>query len=62
MIVRQLINELMEYPLDMEVQIELYNDHSPIRSSIADTYRSDMFDENDRINGKSYVLIYGDDI
>lgn len=52
----------MEYPLDMEVQIELYNDHSPIRSSIADTYRSDMFDENDRINGKSYVLIYGDDI
>lgn len=62
MIVKQLIEQLIEYPLDMVVQIELYNGHSPLRSSIADTYRDNMRDEYDKpINGQC-VLIYGDDI
>ncbi len=62
MTVRQLINQLMEYPLDMIVQIEIYNNYNPLRSSIADTYRTDMFDEDDKIQNKPCVIIYGDDI
>ena len=62
MIVRQLINQLMEYPLDMVVQIELYNEHNPLRSSIADTYRDNMLDEYNKTTNRQCVLIYGDDI
>lgn len=62
MTVRQLINQLMEYPLDMVVQVEIYNDHNPLRSSIADTYRDNMRDDYNKIENKQCVLIYGDDI
>lgn len=46
----------------MVVQIELYNGHNPIRSSIADTYRDNMRDEYDKVTNSQCVLIYGDDI
>lgn len=62
MTVKQLIGQLIEYPLDMVVQIELYNGHNPIRSSIADTYRDNMRDEYDKVTNRQCVLIYGDDI
>lgn len=62
MTVRQLINQLMEYPLDMVVQVEIYNDHNPLRSSIADTYRGNMRDDYNKTENKQCVLIYGDDI
>lgn len=62
MTVRQLINQLMEYPLDMVVQVEIYNDHNPLRSSIADTYRDNMRDEYNQVEREQCVLIYGDDI
>lgn len=62
MTVRQLINQLMEYPLDMVVQVEIYNDHNPLRSSIADTYRDNMRDDYNETENKQCVLIYGDDI
>lgn len=52
----------MEYPLDMVVQIELYNGHNPLRSSIADTYRDNMLDEYHKTTNRQCVLIYGDDI
>lgn len=62
MTVRQLINQLMEYPLDMVVQVEIYNDHNPLRSSVADTYRDNMRDDYNETENKQCVLIYGDDI
>lgn len=62
MTVRQLINQLMEYPLDMVVQVEIYNDHNPLRSSIADTYRDNMRDDYNKTENKQCVLIYGNDI
>lgn len=62
MTVRQLINQLMEYPLDMVVQVEIYNDHNPLRSSIADTYRDNMRDDYNKTENKQCVLIYGGDI
>lgn len=62
MTVHQLISQLFEYPLDMVVQIEFYNGHNPIRSSIADTYRDNMRDEYDKVTNSQCVLIYGDDI
>lgn len=62
MTVRQLINQLMEYPLDMVVQVEIYNDYNPLRSSIADTYRDNMRDDYHKTENKQCVLIYGDDI
>lgn len=62
MTVRQLISQLLKYPLDMVVQIELYNGHNPIRSSIADTYRDNMRDDYNKTVNKQCVLIYGDDI
>lgn len=62
MTVRQLINQLMEYPLDMVVQVEIYNDHNPLRSSIADTYCDTMRDDYNKTENKQCVLIYGDDI
>lgn len=52
----------MEYPLDMVVQVEIYNDHNPLRSSIADTYRDNMCDDYNETENKQCVLIYGDDI
>lgn len=52
----------MEYPLDMVVQVEIYNDHNPLRSSIADTYRDNMRDDYNKTEHKQCVLIYGDDI
>lgn len=58
MIVRQLINELIEYPLDMVVQIELYNGENSLKSSISATYR----DEDNPNKHKQCVLIYGDDV
>lgn len=60
MTVGQLINELMEYPLDMVVQVEIYNNYNPLRSSIADTYRDNMRDEYHKNNSKQCVVIYGD--
>lgn len=62
MTVRQLINQLIEYPLDMVVQVEIYNHYNPLRSSIADTYRDSMRDEHHKTNSKQCVVIYGDDI
>lgn len=62
MTVHQLISQLLEYPLDMVVQIELYNGYNSIRSSIADTYRDNMRDEYDKVTNSQCVLIYGDDI
>lgn len=62
MTVRQLINQLMEYPLDMVVQVEIYNNHNPLRSSIADTYHDNMHDDYNKTENKQCVLIYGDDI
>lgn len=62
MTVRQLINELMEYPLDMVVQVEIYNDFNPLRSSIAATYRDNMRDGHNKPTNEQCVLIYGDDI
>lgn len=52
----------MEYPLDMVVQVEIYNDHNPLRSSIADTYRDNMRDDYNKTENKQCVLIYGGDI
>ena len=52
----------MEYPLDMVVQVEIYNDYNPLRSSIADTYRDNMRDDYHKTKNKQCVLIYGDDI
>ena len=52
----------MEYPLDMVVQVEIYNDHNTLRSSIADTYRDNMRDDYNKTENKQCVLIYGDDI
>ena len=62
MIVKQLIEQLIEYPLDIVVQVEIYNNNNPLRSSIADTYRDNMRDEYDKPINKQCVLIYGDDI
>nr|DAV37360.1 MAG TPA: hypothetical protein [Caudoviricetes sp.] len=62
MTVKQLINELMEYPLDMVVQVEIYNNHNPLRSHIADTYRDNMRDEYSQVKHEQCVFIYGDDI
>ena len=62
MIVRQLINELMDYPLDMVVQVEIYNNYNPLRSSIADTFRDDMRDGRNTVKHEQCVVIYGDDI
>lgn len=62
MTVKQLIEQLIEYPLDMAVQVEIYNDNNPLRSSIADTYRDNMRDEYNKTVNKQCVLIYGDDI
>lgn len=52
----------MEYPLDMVVQVEIYNNHNPLRSYIADTYRDNMRDDYNKTENKQCVLIYGDDI
>lgn len=52
----------MEYPLDMVVQVEIYNDHNPLRSSIADAYRDNMRDDYNKTENKQCILIYGDDI
>jgi len=62
MTVRQLINELMEYPLDMVVQVEIYNDGKHLRSSVADTYRDYMSEEYPYVAREHFVLIYGDDV
>lgn len=62
MTVRQLINELMEYPLDMPVQVEIYNDGKPLQSSISATYRDYMREEYPCIAREHCVLIYGDDV
>ena len=62
MTVWQLINELMEYPLDMVVQVEIYNDGKPLRSSVADTYRDYMREEYPYVAREHCVLIYGDDV
>lgn len=62
MTVKQLIEQLIEYPLDMVVQVEIYNNNNPLRSSIADTYRDNMRDEYDKVTNSQCVLIYGDDI
>lgn len=52
----------MEYPLDMVVQVEIYNNHNPLRSHIADTYRDNMRDEYSQVKHEQCVFIYGDDI
>lgn len=62
MTVRQLINQLMEYPLDMVVQVEIYNNYNPLRSSIADTYLDNMGDDYNKTENRQCVLIYGDDV
>lgn len=62
MTVRQLINELIEYPLDMVVQIEIYNDNNPLRSSISVVDRDNMRDEYNKTKSKQCVLVYGDDV
>lgn len=62
MTVRQLINELMEYPLDMAVQVEIYNNGKPLQSSVSATYRDYMRDDYSYIERKQCVLIYGDDV
>lgn len=62
MTVRQLINELMEYPLDMVVQVELYDGEKSLQSSISATYRDYMRDDYPYIARKQCVLIYGDDV
>ena len=62
MTVRQLINELMEYPLDMAVQVEIYNDGKPLKSSVSATYRDYMEEEYPYVAREQCVLIYGDDI
>ena len=62
MTVKQLIEQLIEYPLDMVVQVEIYNNNNILRSSIADTYRDNMRDDHNKTVNKQCVLIYGDDI
>lgn len=62
MTVRQLINQLMEYPLDMVVQVEIYNNYNPLRSSIADIYLDNMGDDYNKAENRQCVLIYGDDV
>ena len=62
MTVKQLIEQLTEYPLDMVVQVEIYNNNNPLRSSIADTYHDNMRDDYNKTVNEQCVLIYGDDI
>lgn len=62
MTVKQLIEQLIEYPLDMVVQVEIYNNNNPLRSSIVDIYRDNMRDDYNKTVNKQCVLIYGDDI
>lgn len=62
MTLRQLINELIEYPLDMVVQIEIYNDNNPLRSSISVVDRDNMRGEYNKTKSKQCVLVYGDDV
>ena len=62
MTVRQLINELMEYPLDMPVQVEIYNDGKPLQSSVSATYRDCMRKEYPYVAREHCILIYGDDV
>lgn len=52
----------MEYPLDMVVQIEIYNDNNPLRSSVSVVDRDNMRDEYNKIKSKQCVLVYGDDV
>lgn len=52
----------MEYPLDMPVQVEIYNDGKPLQSSISATYRDYMREEYPYIAREHCVLIYGDDV
>lgn len=52
----------MEYPLDMAVQVEIYNDGKSLQSSISATYRDYMREDYPYIARKQCVLIYGDDV